>query len=73
MKSKGDNWKKFENLEKDILAILSKIKEKTISEIKSELKIKVSWITIQNYLESLHRQKKVKKKVLGRFTFWTKQ
>lgn len=73
MKNKGDKWKKFENLEKDILSILSKSKQKTISEIKSSLKIKASWITIQNYLTDLHKKNKVKKTILGRFSYWCKQ
>ena len=72
MKQKGDNWKKFENLEKQILTILSK-KEISVSEVKSKLKIKVSWITVQNYLISLYDKKKIKKKVLGRYTFWYKE
>lgn len=77
MKQKGDKWKKFENLEKDILKIVNTFKrERTISQIKLELEkldIKVSWITLRNYLLSLNKKRKIKKNVLGRYTFWSKR
>ncbi len=73
MKKQGDTWKKYENLEKEILNILDKENKKTIAQIKEELKTDASWITIKNYLISLYRKKKVEKTVLGKYTFWSKR
>ncbi len=76
MKKKGDNWNKFKDLEKDILNVLKKNREDTISFIILDLEkkgIKASWVTIRNYLDTLHKKKKVSKNILGRYTFWSKR
>ena len=76
MKKKGDNWNKFKDLEKDILSVLKKNNSNTISLIKSDLEnkgVKVSWVTIRNYLNTLDKKKKVNKNILGRYTFWSKR
>ncbi len=73
MKKQGDNWKKYENLDKEILNILDKENKKTISQIKDELETDASWVTIKNYLASLYRLKKVEKVVLGKYTYWSKR
>ena len=80
MKKKGDQWKKFENLEKDLLLILdSSENSKTINEIKKDLEnmgTKASWNTVKDYLESLYLKKKIKKISPGnntRFLFFEKK
>ncbi len=76
MKKKGDNWNKFKDLEKDILSVLKKNNSNTISLIKSDLEnkgVKVSWVTIRNYLNTLDKKKKVNKNIIRRYTFWSKR
>ena len=80
MKKKGTRWKKFENLERDLLNVINDSKEnKTINEIRKDLEkkgIKVSWNTVRDYLEGLHIKRKVKRISLGdniRFLFWGKR
>lgn len=79
MKKKGDQWKKFENLEKDLLLILNNSENsKTINEIKKDLEnmgTKASWKTVRDYLERLYLKKKIKKISPGnniRFLFFEK-
>ena len=78
MKKKGDRCKKFENLEGDLLLVLSS-KYKTVNEIRKDLEkegVKASWNTIRDYLESLHNKKKINKISLGnniKFMFWGKK
>ncbi|HDY66485.1 MAG TPA: hypothetical protein ENH85_01705 [Candidatus Scalindua sp.] len=80
MKKKGTRCKKFENLEEDLLTVINNSKEnKTINEIRKNLEkkgIKVSWNTARDYLESLHKKKKINKISHGdniRFLFWGKR
>ena len=80
MKKKGTRCKKFENLEEDLLGVINNSNEnKTINEIRKDLEkngIKVSWNTIRDYLESLYKNKKIKKISLGnniKFLFWGKR
>ena len=78
MKKKGDRCKKFENLERDLLLVLSS-KYKTVNEIRKDLEkqgIKASWNTVRDYLEGLFEKKKVVRISLGnniKFMFWGKK
>jgi hypothetical protein len=76
MKKKGDRSKRLENIENEIEKLLTKKKKKTTTnQIRSELKIKVSWITIQKYLEEMSKgpNAKIIKTTIGdsyKVTFW---
>lgn len=75
MRKKGDRCKKFENLEKDLLSVINSSKNnKTINEIRKDLEdqgVKTSWNTTKDYLESLHRKKKINMIPLGNnIKFW---
>ncbi len=79
MKKKGMRWKKFANLEKEILEIIESSKtDKTTGEIQKDLEKKgiiTSWNTTKDYLEGLYVKKKIKKAKLGTnrtFLFWGK-
>lgn len=77
MKKKGSRCKKFKNLENDLLIVINSSKKiRTINDIRRNLEkkeIKTSWNTTRNYLESLHRKKKIIKITFGKnikFLFW---
>ncbi len=81
MKKKGMRWKKFENLENDILEILSVSKNhhKTTGEIQKDLRKKgviTSWNTVKDYLEGLWGKGKVIRTQFGisrPFIIWGKK
>jgi hypothetical protein len=73
MKSKGDRSKRLENIEQEIEIFLRKQnKQMTTNQIKVKIKIKISWITLNKYLEEMAAKEdsKIIKTVIGKFIFW---